>query len=74
MRALWATHFPAEPGRMFWGTYEDPDTDGAQLDMSRADTQARYYDSPAVYAALQRVKARLDAGDVFHTSFTVQLP
>ncbi len=74
MRALWDAHLGDETWRMFWGTYEDKGTDGAQLDMRNADTRSRYYDSPATYAALQRVKARVDPTDVFHTSFTVQLP
>lgn len=74
MRALWEKHLPAEGWRMFWGTYEDKGTGGAQLDMRQLGTQSRYYDSRAEYLALQKVKAAVDPTDVFHTSFTVQLP
>ena len=72
MRALWAESFPDERGRMFWGTFEDPDTNGSQLDMKVEDTQRRYYDTPAGYAALQAIKRDADPKNVFRTSFTVQ--
>jgi hypothetical protein len=36
--------------------------------------QELYYDSGAEYARLQRIKKYTDPKDLFHTSFTVQLP
>jgi FAD/FMN-containing dehydrogenase len=60
--------------RMFWGTFEDPQPPGGQLDMSREHVQKLYYDSPAEYARLQQIKQYVDPDDIFHTSFTVQLP
>jgi FAD/FMN-containing dehydrogenase len=72
MRSLWLETFPEEIGRMFWGTFEDPGTNGTQLDMSVPGTQARYYDSAAAYAVLQRTKRAVDPRNVFRTSFTVQ--
>ena len=72
MLDLWNQYLSGEKSRMFWGSYEDAGTKGAQLDMSNPDTQARFYDSPAKYAALQTVKAKVDPTDVFHTTFTVQ--
>ncbi len=72
MQELWLQHFPAETRRMFWGTYEDAGTHGAQLDMRQADTVARYDESRKGYEGLRQLKAKLDPGDVFHTSFTVQ--
>ncbi len=74
MLALWNRYLPGETKRMFWGTYEDAGTHGAQLDMNNPDTRARFYDSPARYAALQKVKAQVDPADVFHTTFTVKTP
>lgn len=58
--------------RMVWGTFEDADTNGTQLDMRRTPVQDLYYDSPAEYARLKQIKASIDPQDVFHTSFTVQ--
>lgn len=72
MLALWNQYLPDQKSRMFWGSYEDPDTKGAQLDMSNPDTQSRFYDSPAKYEALKKVKAQVDPTDVFHTTFTVK--
>ena len=60
--------------RMLWGSFEDQDTNGAQLDMSLTATQALYYDSAAEYARLQQIKKYTDPNDLFHTSFNVQKP
>jgi len=60
--------------RMLWGTFEDANTNGTQLDMSRREVQDFYYDSQAEYARLQQIKAYTDPKDIFHTSFNVQLP
>jgi hypothetical protein len=60
--------------RMLWGTFEDANTSGTQLDMSRREVQDFYYDSQAEYARLQQIKAYTDPKDIFHTSFNVQLP
>ena len=58
--------------RMFWGTFEDANTNGTQLDMSQRQVQDLYYDSQAEYARLKQIKTSIDPNDVFHTSFTVQ--
>jgi len=71
MRTLWRQHLPGETWRMMWGTYEDADSGGEQLDMSRAETQGWYYDA-GEYEKLQAVKTSIDPRDVFHTSFTVR--
>jgi len=60
--------------RMLWGSFEDHDTNGAQLDMSLTATQTLYYDSGAEYARLQQIKKYTDPSNLFHTSFTVQGP
>ncbi len=60
--------------RMLWGTFEDANTNGTQLDMSRREVQDFYYDSQAEYVRLQQIKAYTDPKDIFHTSFNVQLP
>jgi hypothetical protein len=59
---------------MLWGSFEDKDTNGAQLDMSLTATQTLYYDAGAEYARLQQIKKYTDPNDLFHTSFTVQSP
>ncbi len=74
MKALLSGFSGGKDVRMVWGTFEDANTSGKQLDMSRRDVQDFYYDSPAEYARLQEIKAYTDPGDIFHTSFTVQLP
>ncbi|MDB5348522.1 MAG: hypothetical protein JWP89_6899 [Schlesneria sp.] len=58
--------------RMFWGTFEDANTNGTQLDMSQQQVQSFYYDSHNEYARLKQIKTSIDPDDVFHTSFTVQ--
>ena len=58
--------------RMVWGTFEDKDSNGTQLDMTRQEVQDFYYDSPAEYTELKRIKNAIDPSDLFHTSFTVQ--
>lgn len=58
--------------RMVWGTFEDANSNGTQLDMTRQQVQDFYYDSPAEYAELKRIKNAIDPTDLFHTSFTVQ--
>lgn len=58
--------------RMVWGTFEDANTNGTQLDMTQAQVQNLYYDSPNEYLRLQQIKKYTDPKDVFHTSFTVQ--
>lgn len=74
MKALLPEFSGGESLRMFWGTFEDREANGAQLDMRLPAVQAMYYDSAAEYQALQAVKAAIDPTDLFHTSFTVQLP
>jgi FAD/FMN-containing dehydrogenase len=72
MRALMTKHSLADL-RMFWGSYEEND-DQTELDMSLPKVVAMYYDSTPAYQQLQTTKKRLDPTDLFHTSFTVQLP
>ena len=59
---------------MIWGTFEDANTNSEQLDISRSEVQNFYYDSKAEYERLQQIKNYTDPKDIFHTSFTVQLP
>ncbi|MDC0743193.1 FAD-binding oxidoreductase [Polyangium mundeleinium] len=74
MKALLPEFSGGESLRMFWGTFEDVDTNGKELDMSRNNVQNFYYDSKTAYERLQQIKKYIDPGDIFHTSFTVQLP
>jgi hypothetical protein len=74
MKALLGIFSNGEDVRMIWGTFEDANTNGEQLDMSRSEVQNFYYDSKAEYERLQEIKNYTDPKDIFHTSFTVQLP
>jgi FAD/FMN-containing dehydrogenase len=74
MKALLGDFSGGEDVRMIWGTFEDANTNGKQLDMSRSEVQNFYYDSKAGYERLQQIKKYTDPKDIFHTSFTVQLP
>jgi len=60
--------------RMLWGSFEDKNTNGAQLDMSLTATQDLYYDSGDEYARLQQIKRYTDPNGLFYTSFNVQEP
>ena len=60
--------------RMLWGSFEDKNTNGVQLDMSLTATQDLYYDSGDEYARLQQIKKYTDPKDLFYTSFNVQEP
>ena len=53
--------------RVFWGTFGD-------VDISKPDIRAMYYEDEAKYASLQEIKQRVDPDDLFHTELTVQLP
>jgi FAD/FMN-containing dehydrogenase len=74
MKALLGIFSGGEDVRMIWGTFEDANTNGEQLDISRSEVQNFYYDSQAEYERLQQIKNYTDPKDIFHTSFTVQLP
>lgn len=68
MQNLIDTHFSgAQEQRLFWGSFGD-------TDMSKPAVENFYYDNPATYARLQKLKKRVDPDDLFHTSFTVKLP
>ena len=50
---------------MLWGSFGD-------TDISKPDLRKQYYDD-ATWNSLQKLKRQVDAGDMFHTEFTVQL-
>ena len=52
--------------RMLWGSFGD-------TDISNDAIRKLYYDD-ATWSSLQAVKLQVDAEDLFHTEFTVQLP
>jgi hypothetical protein len=74
MKGLLQSYSGGADLRMMWGSFEDKNTNGYQLDMARPATQAYYYDSSPEYARLQQIKQYTDPEDLFHTSFTVQSP
>ena len=52
--------------RMLWGSFGD-------TNMANEQVRKCYYDD-ATWRDLQKLKKQVDAGDLFHTAFTVQLP
>ena len=74
MKALLVEYSSGKDIRMVWGSFEDEGTHGAQLDMSRVETQKLFYDSVSAYKRLQKIQKCTDPNDLFHTSFTVQKP
>ena len=52
--------------RMLWGTFGD-------THITDASIRKLYYDD-VTWKGLQQLKQQVDAGDLFHTRFTVQLP
>jgi FAD/FMN-containing dehydrogenase len=70
MRALMTKH-SIEDLRMFWGSYEENDNED---ELALDNVADKYYDDPDTYPALRDIKRQIDPSDVFHTSFTVQLP
>ena len=74
MKDLLRSFSGGEDVRMLWGTFEDADTGGRQLRMSRPEVQELYYDSLSEYQHLQQIKEYTDPADIFHTTFTVQPP
>ncbi len=72
MKALLQDYSGGADIRMAWGTFEDADAVGDQLDMRRQEVQDLYYDSRSEYARLKEIKNYTDPRDLFHTSFTVQ--
>lgn len=68
MQKLVDTHFSKDQEqRVFWGSFGDTNIKDATI-------REMYYDSEQDYQDLQRLKARVDPNDIFHTSLTVQLP
>lgn len=53
--------------RLFWGSF-------GNTNMSERKVVNMYYDSEEQYKTLQELKGKVDPDDLFHTSFTVQLP
>jgi FAD/FMN-containing dehydrogenase len=51
--------------RMHWGSFGNTNMD---------EVWPYYYDDKTHYGMLQKIKRETDPGDLFHTSFTVQLP
>jgi hypothetical protein len=42
------------------------------LDMNKQEVWEKYYDDPAVYHKLRRIKKEVDPNDVFHSRFTIR--
>jgi hypothetical protein len=66
MHNLLAEYSGTQEIRMLWGSFGD-------TDISNPTIRKDYYDDKT-WAALQQLKKQVDAGDLFHTQFTVQLP
>jgi len=59
-------HQTAHPKVMAqWASHGD-------LDMNKQEVWEKYYDDPAVYHKLRRIKKEVDPDDVFHSRFTVR--
>jgi hypothetical protein len=69
MHDLLAEYSPGQEIRMLWGSFGEP----RDTDIRRDVVRKWYYDDPT-WAGLQQLKKQVDAGDLFHTRFTVQLP
>jgi FAD/FMN-containing dehydrogenase len=68
MQSLINAHFsPAQEQRLLWGTFGD-------ADITKDAVRNYYYDDPAVYARLQRLKKQVDPDDLFHSRLTVKQP
>lgn len=50
-----------------WGSFGD-------TNMAKRKVMQMYYDNEEQYKVFQDFKAKVDPTDVFHTSFTIQLP
>jgi hypothetical protein len=66
MQSLVNDHFGKQEIRMLWGSFGD-------TDISDPTIRKDYYDDKT-WAGLHQLKKQVDAGDLFHTQFTVQLP
>ena len=66
MQGLLADYSGTQEIRMLWGSFGDTDI--------RDDEIRGFYYDDATWKGLQQLKSEVDAGDVFHTRFTVQLP
>ena len=66
MHGLLSDYSGTQEIRMLWGSFGD-------TDISKPSIRKDYYDD-ATWSALQKLKKQVDAGDLFHTRFTVQLP
>jgi FAD/FMN-containing dehydrogenase len=66
MQNLLADYSGTQEIRMLWGSFGD-------TKISNPTIRKYYYDDKT-WAGLQHLKKQVDAGDLFHTQFTVQLP
>ena len=66
MQNLLAEYSGTQEIRMLWGSFGD-------IDISDPTVRKYYYDDKT-WAGLQQLKKQVDARDLFHTRFTVQLP
>jgi FAD/FMN-containing dehydrogenase len=66
MQNLLAEYSGTQEIRMLWGTFGDV--------RIREDSVRNYYYDDKTWTGLQQLKKQVDAGDLFHTRFTVQLP
>jgi hypothetical protein len=66
MHDLLADYSGTQEIRMLWGSFGDTDIRDGKI-------RGYYYDD-ATWQGLQQLKGEVDAGDLFHTRFTVQLP
>ena len=62
-------HFNSKIGekRFFWACFDD-------IDMRKPEVIKMYYDNEEQYRELQKLKAKIDPTDIFHTPITVKLP
>lgn len=66
MHNLLADYSGMQEIRMLWGSFGDTDI--------REDSIRKDYYNDDTWRGLQQLKKQVDAGDLFHTRFTVQLP
>jgi FAD/FMN-containing dehydrogenase len=66
MQDLLAEFSGTQEIRMLWGTFGD-------TNISEPSVRKCYYDD-VTWKGLQQLKKQVDAGDLFHTRFTVELP
>ena len=68
METLVKTHFSGgREHKLFWGSY-------GNIEITDPEVRDSYYDSTSDYPRLQRLKQKVDPGDLFRTPLTVKLP